>query len=131
MKAKKFLAGVLTMAAVFTVCATSAFAAAPSGGGQSLNCNYDGGCQNCGTSHQFVDADGDGVCDNWPDGVCQNCGTSHQFVDADEDGVCDNWTDGKCPKDGTGKRAGHGHGRGHADANGSGSHRGGRCGRGR
>lgn len=50
----------------------------------------------------FVDANGDGVCDNRDshcttfvdadkDGVCDNCGTHcTNFVDADKDGVCDN-----------------------------------------
>ena len=38
----------------------------------------------------FVDADGDGVCDNRGDGACAG------FVDADGDGVCDNRGDGAC-----------------------------------
>lgn len=36
----------------------------------------------------FVDADGDGVCDNT--GNPQGKGKRHNFVDADGDGVCDN-----------------------------------------
>jgi hypothetical protein len=55
-----------------------------------------------GTASNFVDADGDGVCDDCQgtdigfvdadgDGVCDNCrGTGVDFVDADGDGVCDN-----------------------------------------
>lgn len=67
----------------------------------------------------FVDADGDGVCDNYSatsgtrpqDGTGRQNGNGNQsgsrFVDADGDGVCDNCTmNGACPQDGTGRQNG-------------------------
>lgn len=42
----------------------------------------------CGTN--FVDADGDGVCDNYGTN-CPNPNGGGNFVDADGDGVCDNY----------------------------------------
>lgn len=52
------------------------------------------------TCDQFVDEDGDGICDNCDgvdcdgDGICDNdCdgdGVCDQFVDEDGDGICDN-----------------------------------------
>lgn len=68
----------------------------------------------------YVDADGNGICDNCTNGtICpqdgtgmkkgansRTCGTN--FVDADEDGICDNRTDGTVhPQDGTGRKQGY------------------------
>jgi len=50
----------------------------------------------------YVDADGDGVCDN------AGTGTGTNYVDADGDGVCDNAGTGT----GTGAGSQRGHGRG-------------------
>jgi hypothetical protein len=58
-----------------------------------------GGTGTC-TGTNFVDADGDGVCDNAGTGA----GAGTGFVDADGDGVCDNM--------GTGTGTGTGQGRG-------------------
>lgn len=46
----------------------------------------------------FIDANGDGICDNWKQG---NIEKRKNYVDQDGDGVCDNY----------GKRIGAGHGR--------------------
>lgn len=84
----------------------------------------------------YVDADGDGVCDNYAsggngrhhgayvdadgdgDGICDNYGTGTggrhgAFVDADGDGVCDNYGTGQCPGAGNAVQNGH-HGADHA-----------------
>ena len=58
------------------------------GGVQYVDANGDGVCDNIGERPGFVDADGDGICDN-------NCGRGSgcggmEFVDEDGDGVCDN-----------------------------------------
>jgi hypothetical protein len=61
-----------------------------------VDANGDGICDNCGTG--FVDADGDGICDNCGtafvdadgDGICDNC-TGTGYVDANGDGICDNY----------------------------------------
>lgn len=80
---KKFAAGIVAVALLLSVTATGAFAAqAPAGSGRS-----------------FVDAHGDGVCDNY------GAGTGRGFVDADGDGVCDNYG-------GTGRQGGRLGGRG-------------------
>jgi hypothetical protein len=53
----------------------------------------------------FVDAEGDGVCDNAGNGQC--CGKGQNYVDADGDGVCDN----------AGNRQCRGNGQNYVDAN--------------
>ncbi len=67
------------------------------GGAQYVDADGDGICDNIGTCPRSVDADGDGVCDNLGDcgrgrggcGGCGGCGGT-EFVDSDGDGVCDN-----------------------------------------
>ena len=117
---KKIISAALTLALVLAVCITGAFAAHGGfwrGSGTCLS-----GGQN------FVDEDGDGVCDNWTgsgrcgngqgfidqdgDGLCDNCGTQcvgggQNFIDQDGNGLCDNWA--SRPMDGTGLGAGRGH----------------------
>lgn len=66
---KRVLTGIVATALVLSLGVTSAFAA---GWGHGLN---------------YVDADGDGVCDNCTGG-------GRYFVDADGDGVCDNYAGG-------------------------------------
>ena len=56
----------------------------------------DGTC----SGDNFVDADGDGVCDNMGSGT----GTGTNYADADGDGVCDNMGSGT----GTGNQSRHG-----------------------
>lgn len=60
--------------------------------------------KNCANACNYVDADGDGICDNCDnhcsgcgnmcdknsDGICDNCGTHTHFTDEDCDGICDN-----------------------------------------
>ena len=75
---KKILMGTAVTALVLTVGLTTAFAA---GGRYYVDANGDGVCDNWGSYSRFVDADGDGVCDYQ--------GTNCRFVDADGDGVCD------------------------------------------
>jgi hypothetical protein len=61
-------------------------------------------------SESFVDADGNGICDNYEVRVSLQDGTGTpgaNFVDADGDGVCDNClNDGTHPQDGTGLQMG-------------------------
>jgi len=84
----------------------------------------------------FLDADGDGVCDNYGDndhtpmnmsrgnhtgfvdadgdGTCDNAGLNQSgdnFVDADSDGVCDNLGTGLQGSNGSNQRQGQGRGR--------------------
>ena len=100
--------GTVSAALVLSLAVTGAFAAGNGRGRNYVDANGDGVCDNYGTGRgqYFVDADGDGVCDN--------CGTGcgQYFVDADGDGVCDNCTQqGLCPRDGSGRQNGWGRGR--------------------
>lgn len=74
---KKALFRIFAAAIVLSMTVTTAFAAEPRGG------------------RYFVDADGDGICDNYASG--QGCGFHRGggFVDADGDGICDNYASGQ------------------------------------
>lgn len=92
---------------------------------------------NKGSNSKFVDADGDGKCDNFVDadgdGKNDNCtgagnctGKGKNFVDADGDGKCDNFVDAdgdgindNCKKQGKGN-CGKGKGSNFIDENGDG-----------
>ena len=89
---KKMVIGTISAALVLSMAVTGAFAAG-NGYGRSRNfvdADGDGVCDNYGTGRgqYFVDADGDGVCDNY------GTGRGQYFVDADGDGVCDNYGTG-------------------------------------
>ena len=118
---KKIISAALTLALVLAVCITGAFAAHGGFGRGSGTCLSSG--------QNFIDEDGDGLCDNWAgggsgrcgngpcfidqdgDGLCDNCGTQcvggRNFIDQDSNGLCDNWA--SRPMDGTGLGAGRGH----------------------
>ena len=91
---------------------------------------YAGACQtlrDACSGWNFVDADGDGVCDNWGSGNQRlrtpGCGLGQGagFVDADGDGVCDNWNgQGAGVQRGQGRGLGQGQGQGHGNGNGNG-----------
>lgn len=72
----KIWKGMIAGALVLTIGATTAFAA---GGWHHAASRSWSGCQ--GSDCQYVDADGDGICDNR--------GTGCRYTDADGDGVCD------------------------------------------
>lgn len=95
---KKAVTTIAALAIAASVCATGVFAA-----GQNFrDANRDSICDNRTTlcadgscsswCTGFVDADGDGICDNRADGRCGGRGAG--FVDADGDGICDNRTAG-------------------------------------
>ena len=74
-----------------------------------VDANGDGICDNCkqGLCDNFVDANKDGICDNCPhiqnqhNGAGQGNGAScGNFTDADGDGVCDNCNPSDCPNGG-------------------------------
>ena len=92
---------------------------------------YAGACQtlrDACSGWNFVDADGDGVCDNWGSGNQRlrtpGCGLGQGagFVDADNDGVCDNWNgQGAGVQRGQGRGLGQGQGQGQGHGNGNGN----------
>ena len=90
---KKTFVSLAALTLALSVCASGAMAA---GMGRGAN---------------FVDADGDGVCDNYAEGG-RGMGRGANFADADGDGVCDNYAAGARPQDGTGCANGFGGGRG-------------------
>ncbi|WP_303249044.1 hypothetical protein [uncultured Slackia sp.] len=96
-------------------------------------------CCKAASCEGFVDADADGVCDNFGTHIGRGNGTGQGFVDADGDGVCDNRAgvcaagacidadaDGVCDnrQDGVGCGYGYGLGHGHGDGAGFGHGRG-------
>lgn len=87
----------------------------------------------------YVDADNNGICDNYAegnnacpgyvdaddDGACDNYAANQDvrpgYVDADNDGVCDNYGSGACGDgNGAGNGAGNGNGNGYGNGNGNG-----------
>ena len=96
---KKILTGILAVALVASVGATVAFAADFGGcrrhfvdaDGDGICDNYGTGCRDGNGCGNYADSDGDGVCDNYG----TNCGNGGNgcgnYVDADGDGVCDNF----------------------------------------
>ena len=82
--------------------------------GQGNGCAQTGTCQGNGAG--YVDADGDGACDNAGSGVCQGNGNANGngagYVDADGDGACDNAGSGVCQGNGNGSGVGNGAGKG-------------------
>lgn len=99
---KKVMTGILAAALVLTVGTTSAFAVGRRA--NYVDANGDGVCDNYGTGRgqgmYYVDANGDGVCDNYGTGR----GQGMYYVDANGDGVCDNYGMGR----GAGFRGGRG-----------------------
>ncbi len=79
---KKILAGALTAAVVLTAGGAVWAAGGRSAGWRYVDADGDGVCDNQGTGYCWVDANGDGICDHQGAG----CG----WVDADGDGICDN-----------------------------------------
>ena len=57
----------------------------------------------------YVDADNDGVCDNYAAGTCAQGGHHRGYVDADNDGVCDNYASCACAGQGNGRGQGAGY----------------------
>ena len=88
MKKLRGLTVALTMAVAFSTCSTAAFAAGPAYCGNYVDADGDGICDNRGMNGRggrYVDADGDGICDNRGTNGCGG-----KYVDADGDGICDN-----------------------------------------
>lgn len=91
---KKIIMGMLALLLVIPAGVPSVHAA--------TNCPMETVCPQNGSN--FVDANNDGVCDNWngcanwadknSDGVCDNCTGTHKsgcrFTDTNKDGICDN-----------------------------------------
>lgn len=91
---KKTLLGILGAAVLLSMCVATAFAAGPGCGRQFVDADGDGVCDNAGAMCGYVDEDGDGVCDlcGAGRGGCP-AGAGTAFVD--EDGVCDNLGSGR------------------------------------
>lgn len=82
---KKLLIGATVTALVLSVGATTAFAAGGRHHGTWAVYNVKQGSGVCQSGYScFVDANGDGLCDNW------GTGSGINYVDANGDGVCDN-----------------------------------------
>lgn len=124
---KKLMAGLLTAALVLSFGTVSASAHQHHRtalnsvcGGLQTGCirpacigKWDGG-HYCWDGHYCVDADNDGICDNYGHTHCPGNGVCGSYADADGDGVCDNYDPEYCPGNGTG--GGNGNGSGYVDA---------------
>lgn len=65
---RKLISAVIVIALVLSLCTLSAYAANGERRGRTPDCGF--------TCSEFIDADGDGVCDSCPNGgVCQYNGT--------------------------------------------------------
>ena len=95
---KKILAIVLMGLLVLTLVPAAVFAGYGSQQGQGIG---------------YVDANGDGICDNndgltnSQDGAGLQRGHRGRFVDNDSDGICDNNDGLGCSQNGTGSQRGH------------------------
>lgn len=98
---KRILLGVLAAGIVLSIGATTVFASGMHNGQGNAFC-LSGVCQTSSCSN-YVDADGDGLCDNCDGshGACPT-GSCTNYVDADGDGLCDNHS---ANHDGCGNRA--------------------------
>lgn len=94
---KKTWMGAAAAAMVLMIGVTGATAFYGQQGSRYVDANGDGVCDN--RTANWTDANGDGICDTcgWidanGDGICDNRGANGQgagYVDADGDGVCDN-----------------------------------------
>lgn len=107
---KRVLTGALAAVLAVSLCAATAFAAGPRCGRYYVDADGDGICDNTGSRCVYVDANGDGICDN--------CGARHghwagcggAFVDADGDGICDNFQSGQGRNCGRGAQGCRGNG---------------------
>ncbi len=117
---KGLIAALIAVACAALVIPTIAFAAVSTSslsGATAMRCASDavqranmgkivGDGVYAGWHHNYVDENGDGICDNYVDGVCNGTcegyghpGCGGNFVDADGDGVCDNLNTGNTLND--------------------------------
>lgn len=75
---KRVLTGILTAALAVSLCAATAFAAGPRCGRYYVDADGDGVCDNIGSRCVYVDANGDGICDNYQSGQGRGCGRGGQ-----------------------------------------------------
>jgi len=85
----KLVAGILIAALVATSIGVAAARYGTDSGVRYVDANGDGVCDNIGERPGYVDEDGDGVCDN--QGSRGFRGYGRIFVDTDGDGICDNF----------------------------------------
>lgn len=112
-------AGIIISAGAGTVLAAGGNSS-PAPARSSRICNYVEGTAASGTCTNYIDADNDGICDNYTDsgsrnGTCIENGTCIRngicYNDSDNDGMCDNYTDRDRPQNGTGNQCRNRHGR--------------------
>ncbi len=100
----KLVAGILIAALVATSIGVAAARYGTENGARYMDADGDGVCDNIGERPGFVDADGDGLCDNR--GTRGFGGDGRIFVDTDGDGICDNFGINGRDSDGDGKQNG-------------------------
>ena len=110
---KRVLTGALAAVLAVSLCAATAFAAGPRGGRYYVDADGDGVCDNAGSRRAYVDEDGDGACDicGAEHGSCP-AGRGTAFADEDHDGICDNFQSGQGQGCGYGRGSQGGRGNG-------------------
>lgn len=117
------IAAIVALAGAVVIGVGSASAEQPSVQAAVEDSNLAAGVSGCVASAcaNYVDADGDGVCDNRGSWGGAGCGG---YVDADGDGICDNCGSSSCwgggNRYGQGADAGNGNGYGYGSGNGYG-----------
>lgn len=113
---KKVLAIILAVILLVSAGTIGVFAAR----GSFIDADGDGACDNALTAGNYVDENNDGICDNRKnENKSQGPGIKKgtDFIDADEDGVCDNRGTDECKGKGYGRQGGRGFGNSEAKGN--------------
>lgn len=97
---KKTIVGVLSVAMVASIGATSVFAAGS--GPNFVDTNSDGICDYAGSACRHIDTDNDKTCENCGMSILSQTGYGRNFVDTDGNGICDNYAS----RQGMGQRRG-------------------------
>jgi len=88
----KILAGTVITAFTLSLGAISVFATESIINTPNNNAVY----HYCGEGCQFIDENGDGICDYYGTGGCYGVNQGHYYVDENGDGICDNYGTGGC-----------------------------------
>lgn len=101
MKAKIVLTGVLMTILAFSMGNTRIDVTVPAESNKIEETVNNSVCDYCGANCQYIDEDGDGVCDNYNTCVNPDGSMGQNYVDEDNNGICDNFESGECVGNGT------------------------------
>lgn len=102
-KMKKTVAGILAAAMVLAIGVAGVSAAGHGRGRNHAGRKFESVCTDMSNFCQYVDADADGVCDNYSEGTTSN-NCCEKFSDKNDDGICDNCDRERTSKNGCGRK---------------------------